>query len=62
VLILELVVRRWWEHILHNQTALFLKGRLLFREGVVVSVPYHLRAQDVQVGADTLITRAGGKG
>ena len=44
VLIPEFVVRRWWEHILHNQTALFLKGRLLFREGVVVtSVPYHVR-------------------
>jgi hypothetical protein len=44
VLIPEFVVRRWWEHILHNQTALFLKGRLLFREGVVVtSVPYHVQ-------------------
>ncbi|MDQ1567522.1 MAG: hypothetical protein QOF96_2402 [Actinomycetota bacterium] len=44
VLIPEFVVKRWWEHILHNQTALFLKGRLLFREGVVVtSVPYHVR-------------------
>jgi amino acid transporter len=44
VLIPEFVVRRWWEQLLHNQTALFLKGRLLFREGVVVtSVPYHLR-------------------
>jgi amino acid transporter len=47
VLIPEFVVRRWWEHILHNQTALFLKGRLLFREGVVVtSVPYHVRTWD----------------
>jgi hypothetical protein len=43
VLIPEVVVRRWWEQLLHNQTALFLKGRLLFRRGVVVtSVPYHL--------------------
>jgi amino acid transporter len=43
VLIPEVVVRRWWEQLLHNQTALFLKGRLLFRKGVVVtSVPYHL--------------------
>ncbi|MDQ3944212.1 MAG: APC family permease [Actinomycetota bacterium] len=43
VLIPEVVVHRWWEHLLHNQTALFLKGRLLFRKGVVVtSVPYHL--------------------
>jgi hypothetical protein len=63
VLIPEFVVRRWWEHILHNQTALFLKGRLLFREGVVVtSVPYHLRSRDLrQAGADALITRAGGE-
>ncbi|MGH9039665.1 MAG: APC family permease [Acidimicrobiia bacterium] len=43
VLIPEVVVRRWWEQLLHNQTALFLKGRLLFRKGVVVtSMPYHL--------------------
>ena len=43
VVIPEFVVRRWWEHLLHNQTALFLKGRLLFKENVaVISVPYHL--------------------
>jgi amino acid transporter len=43
VLIPEFVVSHWWEQLLHNQTALFLKGRLLFRKGVVVtSVPYHL--------------------
>jgi hypothetical protein len=43
VLIPEFVVRHWWEQLLHNQTALFLKGRLLFRKGVVVtSLPYHL--------------------
>ena len=43
VLIPEVVVSRWWEQLLHNQTALFLKGRLLFRKGLVVtSVPYHL--------------------
>jgi len=42
VLIPEFVVRHWWEHILHNQSALILKGRLLFRKGIVVtSVPYH---------------------
>jgi amino acid transporter len=47
VLIPEFVVRRWWEQLLHNQTALFLKGRLLFREGVVVtSIPYHVRTTD----------------
>ena len=39
----ELVVRRCWEHLLHNQTALFLKRLLLFEPRVVVtSVPFHL--------------------
>jgi amino acid transporter len=43
VLIPEFVVTRWWEQILHNQSALFLKGRLLFRRRtVVISVPYHV--------------------
>ncbi|MEX0665047.1 MAG: APC family permease [Acidimicrobiia bacterium] len=43
IVIPEFVVRRWWEHLLHNQSALFLKGRLLFRKGTVVtSVPYHV--------------------
>jgi hypothetical protein len=40
VVIPEFVVRRWWEQILHNQSALVLKARLLFRPNtVVVSVP-----------------------
>jgi amino acid transporter len=43
VILPELVVRRRWEHLLHNQTALFLKRLLLFEPGVVVtSVPFHL--------------------
>ena len=43
VLIPEFVVSHWWEHILHNQSALLLKGRLLFRKATVVtSVPYHV--------------------
>lgn len=42
VLIPEFVVKHWWQHVLHNQSALILKGRLLFRKGIVVtSVPYH---------------------
>ena len=41
----EYVVGRWWEQLLHNQTALRLKGRLLFVPGVMVtSVPYQLRS------------------
>ncbi|MFN0089243.1 MAG: APC family permease [Acidimicrobiales bacterium] len=43
VVIPEFVVRRWWEQLLHNQSALALKGRLLFRPNTVVtSIPYHL--------------------
>ena len=43
VYIPEYVVGHWWEHILHNQSALRLKGRLLFTPGVMVtSVPFHL--------------------
>jgi hypothetical protein len=46
VLIPEFVVDHWWGHLLHNQTALLLKGRLLFRKGTVVtSVPYHLHEE-----------------
>jgi hypothetical protein len=43
VVIPEFVVKHWWEHLLHNQSALILKGRLLFRKSTVVtSVPYHV--------------------
>jgi amino acid transporter len=43
VVIPELVVHRWWEHLLHNQSALLLKARLLYRPNTVVtSVPWHL--------------------
>lgn len=43
VVLPEFVVRRWWEHFLHNQSALFFKRLLLFEPRVVVtSVPFHL--------------------
>ena len=43
VFIPEYLVDHWWEHLLHNQSALRLKARLLFTPGVMVcSVPYHL--------------------
>ncbi len=43
VVLPEMVPRRWWHHMLHNQTALLLKGALLFRRNVVVAdLPYHL--------------------
>jgi amino acid transporter len=44
VILPEFVPAKWWQHILHNQTALQIKGALLFKRGVIVtSVPYHLR-------------------
>ena len=47
VYIPEYVVGRWWEQLLHNQSALRLKGRLLFQPGVMVtSVPYQLRSSE----------------
>ncbi|MEV0530995.1 APC family permease [Kitasatospora sp. NPDC050463] len=43
VFIPEYVVGHWWEHLLHNQSALWLKSRLLFTPGVmVISVPWQL--------------------
>jgi amino acid transporter len=45
VFIPEYVVGRWWEQLLHNQSALRLKARLLFEPGVMVtSVPWQLRS------------------
>jgi len=45
VYIPEYVVGRWWEQLLHNQTALRIKGRLLFTPGVMVtSVAYQLQS------------------
>jgi amino acid transporter len=43
VILPEFIPSKWWQHLLHNQTALTIKAALLFRKGVVViSVPYHL--------------------
>jgi len=43
IVIPEFVPAKWWQHLLHNQTALLIKGALLFRKNVVVTdVPYHL--------------------
>jgi amino acid transporter len=47
VYIPEYVVGHWWEQLLHNQSALRLKGRLLFTPGVMVtSVPFQLESSD----------------
>ncbi|MCK9900852.1 APC family permease [Frankia sp. Cpl3] len=45
VFVPEYVVGRWWEHLLHNQSALRLKARLLFQPGVMMtSVPWQLES------------------
>jgi amino acid transporter len=50
VFIPEYVVSRWWEQVLHNQSALRLKARLLFEPGVMVtSVPWQMTLDEVAV-------------
>jgi amino acid transporter len=50
VVLPEFVVDRWWEHLLHNQTGLYLKRQLLFEPRVVVtSVPFHLRSAPAEI-------------
>ena len=50
VFIPEYVVGHWWEQLLHNQSALRLKGRLLFTPGVMVtSVPWQLSSSEAAV-------------
>ncbi|AEF36432.1 integral membrane alanine valine and leucine rich protein [Mycolicibacter sinensis] len=47
VYIPEYVVGHWWEHVLHNQSALRLKTRLLFMPQVMVtSVPWQLNSAE----------------
>jgi amino acid transporter len=53
VFIPEYVVGHWWEQLLHNQSALRLKGRLLYQPGVMVtSVPYQLASSDLRKDDD----------
>ena len=50
VILPEFVLTRWWQQLLHNQSALMLKARLLFRRNtVVVSVPYHIEHDKADV-------------
>ena len=43
VILPEFVPAQWWQHLLHNQTSLLIKGALLFKPNIVVtSVPFHL--------------------
>lgn len=59
VYIPEYVVGHWWEQLLHNQSALRLKGRLLFSPGVmVVSVPWQLLSSE-RIDPDALNLAAG---
>ncbi|HPX35328.1 MAG TPA: APC family permease [Mycobacterium sp.] len=47
VFIPEYVVGHWWEHFLHNQSALRLKARLLFLPNVMMtSVPWQLTSSE----------------
>ena len=53
VFIPEYIVDHWWEHLLHNQSALRLKARLLFTPGVMVAnVPYHLTSSHNLITSD----------
>jgi amino acid transporter len=54
VVIPEYIVGHWWEQLLHNQSALRLKSRLLFQPNVMVTnVPYHLRTSHPRDTATT---------
>lgn len=49
VILPEFVPARWWQHLLHNQTAWAIKTAILYRrqvfggERIIIDVPYHLR-------------------
>ena len=64
VYIPEYVVGHWWEHLLHNQSALRLKSRLLYERGVMVtSVPWQLSSSDgraEKVGDEPIVGRWAG--
>jgi amino acid transporter len=56
VFIPEYVVGHWWEQFLHNQSALRLKGRLLFQPGVMVtSVPWQLASSSKVTDKDDVV-------
>jgi hypothetical protein len=54
VVLPELIPAHWWENLLHNQTAFYIKRLLLFEPSVVVtSVPFHLRIEPSEVARRT---------
>jgi amino acid transporter len=41
IVVPEIIPRRWWEHLLHNKTALYIRTAFLFKPNVVVTaIPY----------------------
>lgn len=66
IVVPEIVPHRWWEHLLHNKTALFIRTAFLFKPNVVVTtVPYRLgraaRLSDL-VSFDELADEQAGSG
>jgi hypothetical protein len=54
----QFIVGHWWENLLHNQSALWLKSRLLFTPGVMVtSVPWQMRSSE---GVEDRLDSTGG--
>ncbi len=54
MLLPELVVRHWWENILHNQRAQVLKLILLLRGNqriIVVNIPWYLKSLEAHTSA-----------
>jgi hypothetical protein len=50
VVLPELIPAHWWENLLHNQTAFYIKRQLLFEPSVVVtSVPFHVRTAPIEI-------------
>jgi amino acid transporter len=53
VVLPEFIPARWWQHLLHNQSSLMLKGAMLFKPNVIVtSVPYHLKSRKRNGGVE----------
>jgi amino acid transporter len=60
VILPEFVPHRLWQHLLHNQHALLIKGALLFKPNVIVtSVPFHLGRQLADQVTLSATTRSG---
>ena len=58
VFVPEYVVGHWWEHLLHNQSALRLKARMLFQPGVMLtSVPWQLGSAEALSSAPRVTLR-----